>query len=752
MAKIAKKHTDKLEDMKRNVTVAHDYFEHNYKSYDDFMRFIFITTLTSAQVAKLNGLQKWAGRFNVLEAYLSRMLGEWMLNEPGVEVKAAYGLNPAQMSPQFLDTMTYVEAHLRDILFSNYNDKFSYQIFRDQIAGGFGVAEVFIDYCNDMSFEKNIYLERIVPTLAFFDPKAQESHKGDGDFCGRVMSYTEKEFGRYFGKDTAKDMSFTKNIGGFAWSYYNQKEKTILVADYYEKKKYKETIVQLPSGMVMSEDDFMKDVERYNQRDPLTISKYILPPSAVNTRNVDAEKICRYRICENEVLEYKETEFRQFPLVFFDGNSVLGRVDNSDTFRQVTRSYFYNAMDAQRLKDLAGQSQAAEIENLIQTKMIAPLEGIPEEYINRYTEFQKLGITPYKSFVDGDPNMRLAPPQIVQREQTPQIIAQTFMASDSVIQSTLGSYDAEMGIQGGDISGKAIQQGSLQSNKAADPYKNGYIRGLNRVAQIIVNLIPLIYKTPRSIPITMDDGTQDYKIINDTNQEDAVYMNYSPHDLMVNVSVGASFSTQKQVAVDQMTKMMQISPVFNQFMSTEGLPVLLDNMEFSGADRLKVMFDKFLQQNMQEQSQMQQMQQQQIAMQAQLQQMDMQIKQFNAQTNRQKVNNEEAYRIAQILQDQKQNEAEQEIDVANVEINKQNADTNYIAAIAKVRQDRLDSAIRAEEIDAENARTETLKTATVVDTALKIDDHIHQKAMDVTNLGINEQKVKQNGKANNKTA
>lgn len=738
MARVAKKYADKLTDIKKDIEQAYTYFQPNYKRYNEFMRFIFVSTLTEDEKTKLNQLGKPPLEFNVLEAYISRLLGEFMMYEPGVTCEAAYGLHPAQMSPEFLDTMYFVEAHIRDSIYTAHNDKYGYVTYRDLLGGGFSVSEVYTEYTAKMSFEKKICVERVFdPTLCFFDPTAKKSHKGDGEFCGQLFPMTYDEIKALVGSNAARDLKYNRSFGSFSWSYATQKEKIALVADYYTKKKVKQTVVKLSNGKSMLKDDYLKGLDAWRLLDTL-----VPAPVIADEKKEEFETICQYRLFQNEIIDYRETDFKQFPLVFIDGNSTSVRNGESGDFKQVCKPYLYNAAGAQRLKNFSGQTMAAEIENIIQSKLIAPLEGIPEQYLEGYTNYQAADVIIYKSFMDDNPELRLAPPQEVQRSQTPQIVPATFTMSDPLIQGILGSYDAQIGIQGGDISGKAIQQGALQSNKAADPYKNGYIRGLNRVAEIVMNLIPLYYTTPRSIPIRLPDGSKDYKVINDTNQQDAVYMNYSPDDLMIKVEAGASFSVQKQIAVEHMTEMMKISPEFNKFMSGPAMSVMFDNMEFRGADRLSVMWDKYTEQSAQTQEQMQQMQQQQIQLQLQLQQAQIQNIQVQAQLGvakqqleERKVNDKQIEAVANIVQKSKADEYDRQLEGAKLAIQNKQVDVNMIGVVGALKQDRLDSAIRAEELDQEQART-------TVDAAIAISQHMHDKEMDKANLQQQKQEAK----------
>ena len=154
----------------------------------------------------------------------------------------------------------------------------------------------------------------------------------------------------------------------------------------------------------------------------------------------------------------------------------------------------------------------------------------------------------------------------------------------------------------------------IQSNNASVPFIVGYIKGLNRVAQIIVDLIPKYYRTPRSLPVLLPDGKREYFEI---NKKGSLYMNYDPNSLQVKVETGVNFAMQKEIALQTIIGLSQSMPSFAQFFSQKGLQTLLDNIEIRGIDDLKEKAVEYEREQAQAQQiqQQQQMQQQQVALQ-----------------------------------------------------------------------------------------------------------------------------------------
>ena len=498
MKELAKAHEDKLEEHKKMVEAWHQYFRFNNERFWEFTKFVCASTLSSSDIAALNTLDKPTVEFNILEAMVSRLRSDFAKQEPSFEVRAADGVPLKALTPEFTKTEQVIESYLRAIFDDATNDGLQSNINSDQLIGGFSVVWVRTDYVNELSFEQNIIVERVFdPTLTFFDPMARTSHKGDGAYCGMMIPYTKDKFIKEFGEEAAKDIKFKQsdNIQGFNWSYQSQDQDIVLVAYMFEKKFKRTKIVKLSNGHVVPMDHYKELLERWDIIEQ--------PPVILEERWTQVESIVHYQFCENKELAFMETDYKFLPLIFVDGNSVLVRGDVSTAqtgsaadssggaTQQMTRPYVYHAKDAQRSKNFAGQTMMAAIENISQAQFMVSVEAIPEDYQEAYKNPQQANILVYNAF-DDKTGERLDAPREVQKIPTPQIVESAFMNANATIQMTLGSYDAQQGIVGDNLSGKAIMQGAMQSDGAAGPYLINYIKAWNRIGQIVIDLIPSI--------------------------------------------------------------------------------------------------------------------------------------------------------------------------------------------------------------------------------------------------------------------
>lgn len=691
---VAKKYQDALPRIKKNVENAHQYFRDNYNRYHEFRKFIFQTNLNETDKTLLATLQKPVLEFNVLEAYISRLRGEFSKQEPSLYVMPG---DEAEIDEAVIKT---VQGHLKHITNEADKNGFSYDVYTDMLSGGFSVMKVWTEYANDMSFNQVIRLGRAYdPTLCGFDPLARNPTKNDGRFCFEFYPKTKEEFKEEFSKIDISSIKFTRNPGDFNWSYMNDTEEVLLICDFYERKRKRTGIVQLSDNQVMTKADYKMFLETWEN-----MGFFEQPPQVVKERMTDIEYICRYRFIENQVLEYNETNFRQLPLIFADGNSVLIKDGEKGAVKQMTRPYIYQARDTQRLKNFSGQTWANDIENRVMHKWKVAKEGIPQEeqYIDAYTNPQQANVLVYNAFKDDDPNVPVPPPQEIQHSPIPQEIVMAFTQADQQIQSILGSYDASLGINNNQLSGVAIVEGATQSNAAAMPYIVGYLQALSQFAEIGVDLIPKYFVTPRTIPVVGIDGKLKYQKI---NQPGGVSVNYDENALNVRVEAGVNFQIQKSRDLQMMIELMRVSPLFAQFMNEEGLEELLDNFDVQNRDVLKdkaIKWEEKLKQKQEAAQQAAQNQPNPAMLKLQLEQQSLAIKSQEAQTTAQ-------------------------LKAAQIAVEKQQADTDQLKVLATIGESRDNVLIAHDKAQAE-------KTRAAVDLAIKEADMHHRHAKETIEL------------------
>lgn len=704
MAYVKQEATDNFEMIRGDIEKGWLYFKKNYKTFNDFVRFVFKTSISPADRSVNQELQKPNMEWNIMEAFISRLCGEFSKMDPAFSVRGKEGVK--LVNPDVIDL---VEAHLKAAFGGGNKNELSYHLYRNMLAGGYDVAKIFTDYADEKSFDQKIYIEPVFdPTLTVFDPLARKSHKGDGRFACELFPKSAGEAEEIYGSDVLKDVKFTRSSGvaGFNWSYRNQKEDIILFAEFFKKKMKKTKILKLANGHVVTEKQYEDFADRWEKAGIVEQM-----PIVLKSRVSDIQVIDKYIITGTKVVDYKETNFNMLPLVFFDGNSIIVRDNENAQAEQVVRPYVYHGRDNQRMKNFAGQSLCNEIENVIQSKWKAPVEGMPKdkEYQLGYTNPQNATVVLYNQFKDGDPNQPLNPPMEIARQPIPPELLQTFTLADNTMQVILGSYDAALGANDNDISGIAIMQGAMHSNSAAMPYTTGFIHGWSRCAEIYLNLLPKYYVTPRTIPIVLPNGKRDFY---EVNKKGNMKFDYDVSALEVSIEPGVNYEVQKQIALKMITSLMNVSESFKQFMNQNGLEVLLDNIDIRGIDRLRYSVQEWMQQ------------QKAAAQQAQAQSANQpspeQVAMSQVQVQAQQV---------QVEREGNQLKAQVELAKSNARtaVDNKEADIKFLEVMSGIQDSNLNNQLKQEELDAENART-------ALDMSTKLGEHFMKSEQHQVNM------------------
>lgn len=687
---VAKKHQDDIERKKQNVKTFHGYFKDNFDRYHAFRRFIFKSSLSDDEIRVLQRLGKPQLEFNMSEAYISRLRGEFSKQEPSLSVTAA---NSNKIDETVVNV---VEGYTRAMLFDANNDSFEYDIYMDLLSGGFSVMKVYTDYVNEKSFDQEIKFKRAFdPTLCGFDVNANLPHKGDGLFAFENFPKTVDELKEEFGTDiNLKGIKFVRENGGFNWSYKTQKqEEIVLVCDYYEKKKREAKIVLLADNQVMTTEEYEKFVEDWKNS-----GRFEQPPTASRSRKSYITTICRTKFIENQVIDYKETDYKYLPLIFVDGNSILLRDGNDGAVYQMTRPYLYHARDQQRLINFAGQTLANEMENMTQSKYMMPIEGLPDnpEYTESLMNNQMGNILLFNAYRSKQDDKPLPPPREIIRTPTPPEVVNTFMSGPQIMQAIVGSYDASLGINDNQLSGVAIVEAATQSNSAAMPYIVGFLKGLNQLAQVIVDLIPKYYTTERTVPIMLRDGKKGSVPI---NQQNGIKLDYDPNALNVRIESGVNFNIQKSRTLQQIVALSQAMPVFGNFMNAKGLKAIVKNLEGHAMDELEQLAEEFMKEMQMMQAKAQQVPNPQV--------MKQQLDTAKFQHQVQQDQTENQFRTAEIMNDAQANTN----DRMKIMLQQQQAGINDAVQLSK-------------------SKAETYSKS--VELALKADEQAHRHSLEST--------------------
>jgi hypothetical protein len=193
-----------------------------------------------------------------------------------------------------------------------------------------------------------------------------------------------------------------------------------------------------------------------------------------------------------------------------------------------------------------------------------------------------------------DQGRELPPPE----RQPPPVMSQAYIeglkiSSDEIMASS-GQFQADLGMQGNEKSGVAIEQRQRQGDNATYHYIDNLAIMIRCLGKALIDLIPKIYDTPRIIKIMAEDGVEHEVTIDPNAQQaylqkqkeemDTVESIFNPtvgrYD--VEADVGPAFATRRQEAFNALQQIMKADP---DLMKIAG-DLLMKAADFPGADLL----------------------------------------------------------------------------------------------------------------------------------------------------------------------
>lgn len=688
-----------LQSIKDNIRNSYEFDMPNYNRYRYFRAFLYETTLDSSDLAVLSETQKPQIEVNIGEHFVSQQVGEFNKHELGIHTSQTQGHN---VDPLLVDV---VDAHMRFIIERSKENGVQKEAFSQTLSGGFSAIKVLPINPSPMSFEWEIAFQLVWdPTLCGWDPMSRQLHRGDGSYCFELYPKKLDDAYEEFGIKI-DNVTFSREIGGFSWYFTNGSEKIVMFADYYQKKRKNKKIVKLSDGQVFTESDYNKYLKNWHEKGTISV-----PPEIIDSKKVMLDTVCQYIVCGNQIIKEEETSYRYLPIVYMDGNSKCISDGVTGNNKLLTKPYIYNLKGIQKLKNFAVQCLGNELENMIQHKIMVAKEAIPEGYLGAYENFQKANCLVYNAYNQDNPNQPLPQPREIVRTPIPPEITNTITMTDQMAEMVLGNFDASLAQMGNaEVSGKAFQEADLLSNAASRPYLDNFAQCLGWCANIALDLIPKYYKTTNTIPVHTKDG-QRYYI--EVNTDKSPHLLYDSNALNISVTAGPNTSIQKNRALQQITSLMQVSPIFQEFMNEEGLPFLLKNMDMQGIELLTKAAESFsekLKQSREAQQGQQQAAQQQMQMEQQkmIQAMQIEMEKLAIEKQSLQQNIEEFtanlhFKIAEMQAKQEQFERNAQLEEAKLitEREKIESDNEISMRSAVVQEDKVHAEIYSKNVEA----------------------------------------------------
>ena len=445
---------------------------------------------------------------------------------------------------------------------------------------GIGHFRILTDYVSPKSFEQKILIRPIDnPFAVVWDPTATATTREDADWCFVVEEMKAETFERTYPKATPVSFD-NKDAEGWSARWLNASKDTIRVAEYWRKRYEPDTLCLYADGQSV----FKSEKELVQQYKAAGIP-------VVDERPTERVVVECIKTNGHEILEEaEEWPTPHIPIVCVPGE------EYSVGEHRVRHSVIRFAKDSQVLHNYWLSTQVEHLALQPKAPYVATAKMV-EKYQSIWKNANKKNYSVLVYDVDKD-----APGLKPQREMPPQsssaFTEQIMRASDGM-KATTGVYDAGLGAQGNETSGKAIQARDRQGDVSTFEFRDNLNAAVEYAGKILVSLIPVIYDTPRMVRILGEDGAENFAEINKPVIDPQTGQQSVENDLRMGeydaqVSSGPSYTTRRQEASESMLQFVQTNPQAAQSV----MDLVAKNMDWPGADEFAERLQKLLPPNL----------------------------------------------------------------------------------------------------------------------------------------------------------
>lgn len=446
------------------------------------------------------------------------------------------------------------------------------------VKGGFGFVLLTTDYTHESTFDQDILIKRIEnPQSTYISPESKDPTGADATEAITGEWLTKEQFKRQFPDAKPNSADEIGYDNGGDWGDDNR----LFVAEYYRIEYVNDTLYQLSDGSMLLKSEF----DKYQGDPALTV---------VKERPTQRKKVMWYKCSRDAVLERTELPFDFIPIILVVGDEQW--VEN----KRYWQSMITNAKDPQILYNYVRTGQAEQLRKAMNRPWVADAKSIEGHEAHwQQANNPNLHFLPYNS--TDEQGRPYAPPFLANVYQgSPDLMREALTASDE-IKATTGIFDASLGAQSNETSGRAIMARQRQGDQANYHFLDNFKRSYEHMGRVILSAIPKIYDTPRVLRIATEDGEeQKFKTILVNVQQnsqlaakyhkelakmqaiDGVYNDLSIGRYDVRIATGADFNTQREESRELLMELGRNNP---QLLQTAG-DLIVKAFDFKDADKI----------------------------------------------------------------------------------------------------------------------------------------------------------------------
>ena len=588
---------------------------------------------------------QYRGEFNILRKAMRQIISDLKSNPVQIDFEpVGQNYNSADLMDGLYRTTTRQNTSIE--AFGN--------AIQEMVVCGFGYWELVNEYTgNDneqMITRKPIYE---ACNTVYWDPNAKLPDKSDAMWVSILERYSEEGY-----KDLVEDLTGERPATTVSYKYPEEsyvfpwvaEDKRIYVGTFYHREKITDTLhimidlmgnpEEIPDADFMEKEDMMlAGGFRYNEE--ITRIRY---------------EVTKYLVSGEDILEYSLVPGEEIPVVPTYGERAM--VEGEEHYEGITRL----SKDPQRLRNFQMSYLADIVSRSPRTKPIftaQQLQGFERMYEENGADNNYPYLIQNELSADGR-QLPMGPVGVMPEQQIPQALAASIDLSRQAVED-VANPGLPQNIADPDLSGKAVMALQNRMDMQSFIYQDNHKMGLRRDAEIFASMAPEVYDSQRDITLTMIDGTRKTETLMETifdpqSMEMATENDLTGMKYEIYAEIGQNYQTQKTETREDLKEMINGLPPGDPIRSIMMLEYIAlmpgydfeDMRNYARMELIKSGIKKpETEEEMQAIQQIQQQQQQQQdpnlllaqaeQLKGQAEMMTAQIKQFEAATNRAKV-------------------------------------------------------------------------------------------------------------------
>jgi len=502
-----------------------------------------------------DAIERRAGRprytIDKISGAKDQLVGDQRQNRTQIKVRPISGGADEKLAKVYNGLIRNIE--------SQSNAENSYDAaYDEELSGGYGGWRILTEFNDDDSFEQDIRIRPIMSAASslWFDPSAEAYDKRDAKYAFLTKDIPIEDFESTYPNAAKIDFKQEYRQNHLCKSWF--REKVVRIAEYWVKTPVMKTITLMSDGSVIHKEEEEAVLDELAEKG-ITI---------VKERKVKSFKVEMYKMNGSEILEGpKAFAGKYIPLIPVYGK--ISHIEGQTYVRGIVRK----AKDPQRIYNY---STSAAIEAAALTPKdpywVTPAQIVGHEEALR--TFNKKN-QPFMQF-NPDPK-NPGPPQRTGAPSVQAALIGQIQQAGMDIESTTQIFAPAMGNAPQLLSEKSVLSQAEKGDRGAYVYQDNLAKSIQYTGDILVDLIPKIYDTPRMVRILGIDGKSEIiginqEDLNEFNQPivdeqtgDTVIVNdLSKGKYDVVTETGPAFKTLRSESAQQLIELASASPVFEQ--------------------------------------------------------------------------------------------------------------------------------------------------------------------------------------------